>query len=163
MNVRTCISALADTPESVVRPVCADLKSVISSMLSALSDNSKRCVRAHACVRTVPSPIVVYQSVSPSVTYAQVAKSCLPPVCGSVESARRGVARSKPNLRLLMQKVAPIKRAPTYQQTMAKALVQERVSLGLNPKPAKGPLIDTCSSINITARNECGTITKAGY
>ena len=53
-----------------------------------------------------------------------------------------------------MQKPVPIKRAPTYQQSITKALVQERVSLGLNPKPAKGPLIDTCSRINITARNE---------
>ena len=82
---------------------------------------------------------------------------CLPnvgvPVRGLVESARCGVARTKPNHRLLMQKVAT-KRAPTYQQSMTKALVQERVSLGPNPKPAKGPLIDTCSSINITARNE---------
>ena len=55
---------------------------------------------------------------------------------------------------------------------MTKALVQERVSLGLNPKPAKGPLIDTCSSINIyTARNEkhllnhvrpCGSVVIEG-
>ena len=29
--VRTCISELAVTPDSVVRPVCADFKSVISS------------------------------------------------------------------------------------------------------------------------------------
>ena len=70
-----------------------------------------------------------------------------------------------------MQKAAPTKRAPTYQQSMTKALVQERVSLGLNPKPAKGPLIDTCSSINITARNEkhllnnvrpCGSVVIEG-
>ena len=50
------------------------------------------------------------------------------------------------NHRLLMQKAAPTKRAPTYQQSMTKALVQERVSLGLNPylipNPLfKGPLI----------------------
>ena len=123
---------------------------------------------------TVSSPLVVYTPVSPSVTYAQAVKSCLPnvgvPVRGLVESARRGVARTKPNHRLLMQKVAT-KRAPTYQQSMTKALVQERVSLGLNPKPAKGPLIDTCSSINITARNEkhlsnhvrpCGSVVIEG-
>jgi len=97
--VRTCISEVAVTPESVVRPVCADFKSFISSILSVLSENSKRSVCTHACVRTVSSPKVVYQSVSPSVTYAQVIKSGLPPVCGSVESARRGIAHSKPNPR----------------------------------------------------------------
>ncbi len=149
-----CISEVAVTPESVVRHVGADFKFVISSLLSVIRENPKRFVRTHACVSTISSPNVVYQPVSHSVTYAQVAKSCLPLACGYAESARRGVARSNPNPRLLMQKVAPIKRAPTYQQSMAKALVQERVSLGLNPKPAKGPLIDTCSSINITARNE---------
>ncbi len=136
--VRTCISELAvTTPQSAVRHVGADFKSAISSLLSVLSEKPQRFVRNHECVSTVSSPHVVYKPVSPSVTYAQVVKACLPPLCGSVESARRGVARLKPNPRLLMQKVAPIKRAPTYQQSMAKALVQERVNLGLNPKPAK--------------------------
>jgi len=169
--VRTCISEFADTPEPVVRHVGVNVKSVLSSLLSVLSENSTRGVCPNACVSPVSSPNVVYQPVSPSVTYAQVVKSCLPTVCGTVESVRRGVVRSKSNPRLLMQKVAPIKRAPTYQQTMAKALVQERVSLGLNPNPAKGPLIDTCSSINITARNEkhllnnlrpCGSVVIEG-
>ena len=169
--VRTCISEFADTPEPVVRHVGVNVKSVLSSLLSVLSENSTRGVCPNACVSPVSSPNVVYQPVSPSVTYAQVVKSCLPTVCGTVESVRRGVVRSKSNPRLLMQKVAPIKRAPTYQQTMAKALVQERVSIGLNPNPAKGPLIDTCSSINITARNEkhllnnlrpCGSVVIEG-
>ncbi len=58
--VRTCVSELAVIPESVVRHVGADFQSVISSMMSVLSKNSKRFVRTHACVRTVSSPKVVY-------------------------------------------------------------------------------------------------------
>ena len=169
--VRTCISELAGTPESVVIDVGADIKSLISSLQSIIGEYSKRFVRTHACVSNVSSPLVVYKPVSPSVTYAQAVKSCLPTVRALVESARRGVPRTKPNPPSLMQKPAPTKRAPTYQQSMTKALVQERVSLGLNPKPAKGPLIDTCSSINITARNEkhllnnvrpCGSVVIEG-
>ena len=78
--MRTCNSASAGKPQSVVSFFSPDIRSVFSSLQSVLREYSKGCVRAHACVRNVSSPIhvVVYTRVSPSVTYAQAVKSCLP-------------------------------------------------------------------------------------
>ena len=130
--VRTCISKSAGASQSVLRPVIPVIRSTctLSSLQSVISEYYKRCLSdPHEFVSDVSSPIVVYTPVSPSVTYAQAVKSCVPSVCGNVDFARRGVARTKPNPRLLMQKVVPNKRAPTYQQSVNKALVQERVRL----------------------------------
>ena len=62
---RTCISESAGKPQSVVRHFRDDLRSVILSLQSVISEYSKRFVRTHECVSTVSSTLVVYTPVSP--------------------------------------------------------------------------------------------------
>ena len=78
--VRTCISKSAGISQPVVKTFIPDLRCFLSSLKSVISEYSSSLRASHECVRPVPSPIVVYAPVSPSVTYAQAVKSCMPSV-----------------------------------------------------------------------------------
>ena len=73
--VRTCISKSAGISQPVVKTFIPDLRCFLSSLKSVISEYSSSLRASHECVRPVPSPLVVYAPVSPSVTYAQAGMS----------------------------------------------------------------------------------------